>query len=307
MKKILSIAVALLFISTGIGFACSGSSCFQTASQTAIAAPYFTDGGGPGTGMGGGWGVTSEGWVGVDSYAQGTKSAEAGAFATGTAAGDGWYLRVGHNSPAGFASTGAAGSITLLGAGAGIGTDKKFFDTKDYASVGIQYDGFVGQGNGFYVGDGTGTGTGGFNRTRTEFGGGSSVQDHGKWWIFDIGVTPAVAINVDGGAGYAAGTTIGGHIATPTSAIAGTKTVGFSGHNGDYGRVWGEGQAYHDAIASNGGSYGYSGGMADFCYDSHARYGMGSAQSHGWTNINQTSNSTTVTSYGSSSSFAMTK
>lgn len=311
MKKLFSVLAIGLMLAFGVNaaMACSGSQCFEEAGQTAIATPYFTDDGGAwGNPSNGGWGVLATGQVKVDSYAKGTKSADAIAGATGT--GIGFGTAGGVSTPSfGLGASAAHGSVYVAGAGVGVGTDKKFRDTKDYASVGIQYTGYVGQGNGIgvnnTVGGGIGgTGAGGDNHSYVQFSGGSTVEDHGNIWIFDIGVTPAIAINADGGMGYADGYTKAGYISTPNFSAAGAKTFSESGHTGDSGRVWGDGNVSAGTYAVNGNAWGQTSGSAAYCYDGNASYGSGVATTYGVTSIVNTPFSNTVTSFGASSASA---
>ena len=190
MKNILVIIALVLFAVSPV-FA---GSPLQTSTSTAVAGPSFSNGGSAwGNPDDGGWGVGSAGIIGVTSYAQGTKSANTTAFATGKAFGFGGA--VGIQTPHfGFGVSGALSGIYLTGAGYGLGVDKlSFFNNPDFASVGISYEGEVGQGNGILVSNGSGTFAGGRNETGAMFMGGSYTSSNGKVLGIDF-LFPALAV-----------------------------------------------------------------------------------------------------------------
>ena len=302
MKRILGLVLALMLLVTVPAFAVTP----QTSTDIAIASPVFNDSGlAWGNPSSGGWGVGSGGFIEVTSYAQGTKSAWTLSFATGTAFGKGFAFGI-QTPNFGFGASGALSGIYLVGAGSGLGIDK-FGGTLDFASVGILYGGEVNQGNWIGVGNGLGTYAGGFNQTGATFGGSSYVEDL-KFGglggaIFDI-ITPALAVGADGAGALAGGFTLAGYIDTPNFASSWAKTVGFSGYLADFGTVYGQGYAVHQAVVNNNGNFGLSYGMATFNYAGNGSLGYGSAQTGGWTAISNGPGSSSVTSFSSSHSSA---
>ena len=286
----------------------------QTVQEIAVAVPSFNN---SGIALGnalGSWGVGAVGSIDVTSYAQGTKSANATSFATGTAFGIGGAAGI--QTPSfGIGASGAIAGVYVAGAGYGLGIDKNnwsFFDSTknpDSASVGINYSGEVVQGNGIIVNNGTGTFAGGNNQTGATFSGGSSNLSYGKLGsleTFGLVTIPALAIGADGAGALAGGYTIAGYVDTPNFAAAGAKTVGFSGYVADQGTVSGNGLAQHQAIVNNG-SYGLSGGLATFNYAGTGSLGYGIAETSGWTKIQNTPNSSSVTSFSTGSASATVK
>lgn len=279
----------------------------QTATAVAVATPGFSDIGNLpwGNASDGGWGVGAVGQIEVKSYAQGTKSADATAYAEGTAFGKGFAAGI--ETPGfGLGASGAIAGVTLLGGGMGLGIDKlSWTKNPDYASVGIEYSGMVGQGNGIFVDNGSGTWAGGNNKTGATFGGGSFNESYGKFiiepWV------PALAIGIDGAGALAGGFTVAGYVDTPNFAAAFAKTVGFSGYCADFGTVYGTGIANHQAIVNNGGSFGLSYGVATFGYAGTGSLGYGVAETSGWTKIQNTGNSSSVKSFSQSSAYATVK
>ena len=301
MKKIFAVMFAVLFLTTSAWATCQGTNCLQTVDQYAVANPFFSADGGPGPGNGGGWGVTSMGHVTTNSYAQGTKSADALALATGTGIGDGFFGR--YQSPTfGVAASGAAGTISVAGAGAAVGKDR-VWDTPDYAQVHVSYSGFTGQGNGFGIYNGNGTGVNGLNKSSAQFDGGSFDSSFGTYRGWEYGV-PAVAAHADGASGYATGYTKGGYVAGPNFSAAAGVTSGESGHNGDVGAVHGFGEINHQTFASNpSGANGGTWGTSAYCYEGKD-YGTGIAKTGGMTVIGNGANFNTVTSISAGSSNA---
>lgn len=303
MKKYL---LALLLVLAMAFPAMAGDPPLQTAGATAIASPYHLDinNGAWGNASDGGWGVGAAGTIEVTSYAQGTKSADAMAYAQGTAFGKGFAAGI--ETPwFGLGASGAISGVTLIGGGTGLGIDKfSLLKNPDLAFVGIKYEGAVFQGNGIFVQNGAGTWAGGQNETGASFSGSSYVEDlkfgglGGK--VFDI-LTPALAIGIDGGGALAGGFSIAGYIDTPNFASAFAKTVGFSGYCADSGTVFGTGLANHQAVVNNGGNGGLSAGLATFSYAGNGNFGFGVAQTSGWTSINTAPNSSTVKSFSQSS------
>ena len=278
---------------------CQGSNCVNKAYAGAIANPVFSNGSdNPWGNATGGYSVYSEGNIQVDANAQGTKSAFADAYATGTAFGIGGAAGI-QTDHFGIGASGALSAVMVLGGGDAIGIDK-FGGTKDIASVEINYSGFVAQSNGINVENGSGTFAGGYNATSATFNGGSSVEDlkfgglGGK--IFDL-LTPAVAINVDGAGAYAGGASFGSYVDVPNFAAASALTIGFSGYVADQGYVQGSGTAYHQAVADGSqGGYGVSIGQASFCYEGTGNFGAGYAQTGGYSIVQNGAHSSTVTS-----------
>ena len=272
----------------------------QTSTSIAIAAPLFIDGGLAYGNADGGWSVGAGGSIDVTAYAQGTKSANTTAFATGTGFGIGGALGV-ETDHFGFGVSGAISGITLLGFGDGLGIDKfSFTKNPDFASVEIKYTGEVLQSNGILVDNGAGTFAGGQNLTGATFSGGSSTSSQGKIFGIDI-LIPALAIGVDGAGAVAGGFTVAGYVSTPNFAAATAKTFGFSGYCADNGTVSGSGMVQHQAVVNNG-SFGLSAGVATFDYSSMGTMGSGIAQTGGWTKIQNTPISSTVTSFSTGSS-----
>lgn len=284
---------------------------FQTAYTKAIAAPcYYNDGGVWGNGEGG-WYVFSNGGIEVNAYAQGTKSAWAEAFATGTAWGKGYSLAI-ETPHFGFGSSGAISGINLFGIGAGLGVDNcSFFFNPDYAFVAIKYDGLVSQGNWVQIDNGEG-GTGAYagNSTSVFFKGGSFEDDFGaivlgcrRPIVIDMGI-PAFEVNADGASAIAGGFSKVCYVDFTNYAAASALTVGFSGYCGDKGAVWGSGEAGHQAVVNSNGNFGLSAGDATFSYGGNGNFGAGMAQTSGWTAITYGCNSSTVTSYSTAFSKA---
>jgi len=313
MKKIITLVAALCFVSS-LAFA-TPPLPLNTVTETAIAAPSFIDGSNNPLGnASGGWSVGAGGIIDVTSYAQGTKSAEAGAIATGTAAGIGGAAGI--QTPGfGIGASGAVSTITMGGAGYGIGTDNRVgpwynpsqtpSNNPDAASVKIGYIGIVGQSNGIAVDNGLGTYAGGGNTTGAVFAGGSSDSSNGKIGPFEAYI-PAVAVNADCAGAFAGGYTVAGYVATPGAAIAGAKTVGFSGHTGDTGIASGAGIAGAQAYASGqDGSFGVANGVATFGY-AGPNSGSGYAQTGNATFVTNGNHSSSVTSisHGSAASIA---
>jgi hypothetical protein len=302
MKKIL---LALILVLAMAIPAMAVPPVLQTVQEVAVAVPVFN---GSGIALGnalGGWQVGAVGSIDVTSYAQGTKSANATSFATGTAFGIGGAAGI--QTPSfGIGASGAIAGVYVAGAGYGLGIDKfSFFNNPDYASVGINYAGEVVQGNGISVDNGTGTFAGGKNTTGAIFSGGSFTESYGKIWGIDP-IFPAIAIGADGAGALAGGYTIAGYVDTPNFAAAGAKTVGFSGYVADQGTVYGTGLANHQAIVNNG-SYGLSYGLATFNYAGNGSLGYGIAETSGWTKIQNTPNSNSVTSFSTGSASATVK
>jgi hypothetical protein len=276
----------------------------QTSTSIAIAAPYFVDSGlAMGNASDGGWSVGAAGSIDVTAYAQGTKSADTTAFATGTAFGIGGSLGI-ETDHFGFGVSGALSTITLLGLGDGLGIDKfSFTKNPDFASVEINYSGEVLQSNGILVDNGAGTFAGGYNQTGATFSGGSYNASQGKIFGIDI-LIPAVSVGADGAGAVAGGFTVAGYIDTPNFATAYAKTYGFSVYCGDNGSVSGSGFVQHQAfVGGEKTSQGISSGTATFDYSSKtATFGSGIAQTSGWTKIQNTPVSSTVTSFSTGSS-----
>jgi hypothetical protein len=286
----------------------------NTADVEAIAAPFYLNGGGVWGNATGGWGTMSGGMIDVDAYAQGTKSAEATALATGTAFGKGFALGI--ETPwFGFGSSGAISGVTLFGAGAALGIDKlSLLNNPDYASVNINYIGGAEQCNGIFVDNGSGTYAGAKNSTGTLFWGGSSNESDGSITIgrgrfqLDIDMAiPALAVGFDGGSGFAGGFSTAGYIDTPNFAAACAKTVGFSGNNADHGIVFGQGGAVQQAVINPNGSFGLTYGEATFGYAGQGSLGYGVAETSGWTKASYGCSSTTITSFSHSSSSSTVK
>jgi hypothetical protein len=255
----------------------------NTADVEAIAAPFYLNGGGVWGNATGGWGTMSGGMIDVDAYAQGTKSAEATALATGTAFGKGFALGI--ETPwFGFGSSGAISGVTLFGAGAALGIDKlSLFNNPDYASVNINYIGGAEQCNGIFVDNGSGTYAGAKNSTGTLFWGGSSNESDGSITIgrgrFQLDIDMAIP------------------------ALA----VGFSGNNADHGIVFGQGGAVQQAVINPNGSFGLTYGEATFGYAGQGSLGYGVAETSGWTKASYGCSSTTITSFSHSSSSSTVK
>ncbi len=317
MKKIITLVAALCLVSS-MAFA-TPPLPLNTVTETAVAAPSFMDGAPAWGNASGGWGVNATGAFGVTSYAQGTKSAEATAIATGTAAGIGGAAGI--QTPGfGIGASGAVSTITMGGAGYGIGTDNRVGpwynpsqtaqNNPDYASVGIKYEGLAGQKNSIEVVNGYGTGAGGGNMTGAAFAGGSSNSSNGKIGPFeDAGLfrIPAIAANADCVGAFAGGYTVAGYVATPGAAVAGAKTVGFSGHTGDTGLAAGIGGVGAQAFAAGqDGSYGVANGLATFGY-AGPNSGSGYAQTGNATFVTNGNHSSSVTSISSGSAGSIAK
>lgn len=284
----------------------------NTATSQVIAAPFEMNGGVAWGNAIGGWWTQSGGAIEVTSYAQGTKSADTMAYAQGTAFGKGFALGI--ETPwFGFGVSGALSAVTLEGGGLGLGIDKFSFGrppfTPDYASVGVCYIGGAEQGNGILVDNGAGTFAGGKNTTGTIFWGGSFNESHGKFFGIDnLGpLVPAFAVGFDGGGGLAGGFSIAGYIDTPNFAMAGAKTVGFSGYCADDGIVWGKGGAIQQAVINPQGNFGLSAGQATFGYAGNGSLGYGIAETSGWTKYTSGCGSSTIKSFSSSSSSSTVK
>jgi hypothetical protein len=288
---------------------CHGSNCINKAYAGAIANPGLIDfSNNPWGNATGGFSVIVEGNIQVDANGQGTKSALADAYATGTAFGVGGAAGI-QCEHFGVGASGAFSAVILAGGGDALGIDK-FGGTKDLASVEINYSGFVEQSNGINVDNGAGTFAGGYNTTSATFNGGSYAEDlkFGGWSgkLFDV-LTPAVAFNVDGAGAYAGGASFGSYVDVPNFAAATSLTVGFSGYVADQGYVQGNGTAYHQAVAnsSTGVGYGVSAGTASFCYEGTGTFGAGYAKTGGYSVVQNGPNSQTVSASSHSSAGSM--
>ena len=303
MKKMFVFMAMLLLIAVPV-FA---GPTIQTSHDIAVANPYFYNSGLPlGNPANGGWSVEAGGIITVDSYAQGTKSAQTTSYANGTGMGIGGAAGI-QTANFGLGVSGAVAGVIVDGAGYGLGKDKfSLSNNPDFASVGITYEGSVQQGNGILVSNGAGTFAGGQNLTGANFSGGSYQEDlkfgglGGK--VFDI-LTPALAVGIDGAGAVAGGFSTAGYVSTLNFAASGAKTVGFSAYCADNGMVSGSGIAEHQAVVSNGSS-GLSYGMATFNYAGQANLGYGVAETGGFTRIQNTPNSSSVTSFSSSKATA---
>jgi hypothetical protein len=295
MKKMISLFAVIMLLVAVPAFA----GPLQSSTDTAIANPFATNSGTPlGNPNSGGWGYTSQGVIQVDSFAQGTKSAQTTSYANGTAFGNGFSAGI-QTSHFGLGAAGSIAGVCLDGAGYGLGIDKlSFSNNPDYASVGINYAGEVVRGAGVGLTNGAGTFAGGSNQTGATFTGGSFNDSYGKVFGVDI-LVPALAVGVDAAGALAGGLTTAGYVALPNFAASSAKTVGFSAYCADEGTVSGTGQVQHQAVVDNG-SFGLSYGSAQFNYNSNNNIGYGMAETGGWTKINNGPNSSTVTSFSSS-------
>lgn len=275
----------------------------QKASAVAVAAPLVIKGNEAyGNASDGGWSVGAGGFIEVQSYAQGTKLADAMALANGEACGFGWAFGI-ETRHFGFGTSGAFTTIDLSGIGTGLGIDNfSFYNNPDYAFVNINYEGEVHQRNGILVDNGRGTYAGGYSETGAIFGGGSFNESYGRIWFLDAGI-PALAIQGDHAGAFAGGYTLVNYIDTCNLASANAKTVGFSGYNADYGMVTGSGDVQFQAVVDRG-SFGLAAGIAEFNYGGYGSFGMGMAQTGGFTSIQNTPGSSSVTSYSHSSATA---
>lgn len=299
MKKMFVFMAMLLLIAVP---AFAGPT-LQTSNDLVTATPYFYNTGSPiGNPIGGGFGVEASGTLTVNSLAQGTKSAQTTSYANGTAMGIGGAIGI-QTPHFGVGVSGALAGVVVDGAGYGLGIDKlSFSNNPDFASVDIKYQGFVQQSNGIVIDNGNGTWASGSNSTAASFSGGSSNQSYGKFGPIDIFI-PALAVGVDAAGAVAGGFSTAGYIALPNFAASSAKTVGFSGYCADQGEVNGTGTAQHQAVVNNG-SFGLSYGSATFNYAGQANLGYGVAETGGFTRIQNTPNSSSVTSFSSSKATA---
>lgn len=304
MKKILASLVLVLMVLFGasMAIACSGPGCVETVDVTAIAAPAFFNGSNnPWGNATGGWSTGAAGFIQVDSFAQGNKSAQATAFANGDAFGIGGAAGI--QTPSfGIGASGAFSAVAVEGIGYGLGKDKfSFTKNPDIAFGTIAYSGQVEQSNGIVVDNGTGTFAGGQNLTGATFSGGSSFNSC-EFKAIDW-LLPSLAVGADAGGAYAGGYTIAGYIDTPNFASSTAKTVGFSGYAADQGTVYGNGMAQTGAATQ----FGAAGATATFCFSGNGNFGSGSAQTQSWVAQSIGQNSTSVTAYSSGRAQAGTK
>jgi hypothetical protein len=304
MKKILASLVLVLMVMFGasMAIACSGPGCIETVDVTAIAAPtLFNGSNNPWGNATGGWSTGAAGFIQVDAFAQGNKSAEATAWAHGDAFGIG--AAAGIQTPCfGIGASGAFSAVAVEGTGYGLGKDKfSFWKNPDSAFVAINYSGQVEQANGILVDNGEGTFAGGQNSTGAIFSGGSSFNSC-EFKLIDWAI-PSLAIGCDAAGAYAGGYTIAGYVDTPNFAASTAKTVGFSGYVADQGAVYGTGMAQTGAATQ----FGAAGGTATFCFSGNANFGAGSAQTQSWVAQSAGQNSTSVTAFSTGRAQAGTK
>jgi len=279
----------------------------NTAISAVIAAPFKLENvSNPLGNASGGYSVLAQGNMSVIAIGEGSKFADAAAYAKGTAFGDGFAAGV-EGDHFGIGASGAIAGVSLFGGGYGLGIDKYSRTcTPDFASVGINYYGSVHQINSIDVSNGAGTYAGGFNTTSASFYGSDYKFDDGKWLGSDkLGLIAGV-IDAAGGSAYVGGFSFGTYIDLPGFSAAKSFTAGFSYYNAREGYVSGEGTAYHQAVAEgNNGGYGLSNGVASFQYEGTGNFGAGYTKTEGYSTAVNGPNSQTVTAYSHSQAGSM--